>query len=183
MSKEMMSLKDREYNFFSDGEAIQKVCAHVSMGGSLIDLAETLGINYAGLLKWIRSESNRNKAYDQALEDRKEWAKEKIFKLIMDVSSADIRQLYDDEGKLLHPKKWPSNVAAAVTAVETLEVHEGIGQDREYIGDTKRVKLVDKNRSIELVMKHLSMLVEKHEHKGSLTLEQLVRESKKDDKT
>ena len=51
MSKEMMSLKDREYNFFSDGEAIQKVCAHVSMGGSLIDLAETLGINYfaAGL--------------------------------------------------------------------------------------------------------------------------------------
>ena len=179
MSKEMMSLKEREYNFFSDSDAIQKVCAHVSMGGSLIDLAETLGINYAGLLKWIRTESNRNKAYDQALEDRKEWAKERIFKLIMDVSSADIRQLYDENNNLLPVKSWPNSVAAAVTAVESFEEFEGAGKDRTYIGDTKRVKLIDKNRSIELVMKHLSMLVEKHEVKGNLTLEQLVRDSKK----
>lgn len=67
-----------------------------------------------------------------------------------------------------------------MTAVESFEEFEGAGQDRTYIGDTKRVKLIDKNRSIELVMKHLSMLVEKHEVKGNLTLEQLVRDSKKE---
>ena len=180
LSRELMSLKEREYEFFSNPESINMVCANVSMGGSLITIAETLGVNYAGLLKWIRTESNRNQAYNQALEDRKEWAKEKIFKLIMDVSSADIRQLYDENNKLLPVKAWPNSVAAAVTAVESFEEFEGSGQDRTYIGDTKRVKLVDKNRSIELVMKHLSMLVEKHEVKGNLTLEQLVRDSKKE---
>lgn len=174
-----MSLKEREYEFFSNPDSINVVCANISMGGSLITVAETLGIRYSDILKWIRTESNRNELYNQALEDRKEWAKEKVFKMIMDISSADIRSLYDETNKLLPIKSWPQNVASAVTAIESFEEFEGAGQDRTYIGDTKRVKLVDKNRSLELIMKHLSMLVEKHEVKGNLTLEQLVRESKK----
>lgn len=49
----------------------------------------------------------------------------------------------------------------AISSLETFEEFEGYGEDREKIGDTKKVKLIDKTKALELLGKHLGMFKEK----------------------
>ena len=54
-----------------------------------------------------------------------------------------------------------SETAGAISSLETLEEYEGYGEDREKIGDTQKVKLLDKTKALELLGKHLGMFKEK----------------------
>lgn len=74
-------LQEIEYEFFSDQErCMNTICRHVSNGGSVTDLAKTLGIRYCDIMKFIRECQNRTKRYELALFDRNEWIKETVLK-------------------------------------------------------------------------------------------------------
>ncbi len=51
--------------------------------------------------------------------------------------------------------------AGAISSLETLEEYEGYGDDREKIGDTQKVKLLDKTKALELLGRHLGIFNDK----------------------
>jgi phage terminase small subunit len=79
---------------------------------------------------------------------------------------ADLRKLFDENGGLLPVQQWPDDTAAAVASVEIDELFEGFGENRIQVGHTKKVKLWDKPRSLEMLGKHLKLWVERMEHTG-----------------
>lgn len=72
----------------------------------------------------------------------------------------DIAEIYDDEGNLLPVKRWPEPARAAIAGVET-EHHPERGTR------VAKVRIADRLRAIDLAMKHLGLLVERHEVTGA----------------
>ena len=176
-----LTVRDHEYLIFTDPELLRRVTRHVSNGGSMIDLAALLRVEYCDLIAWIRIDKTRTSEYEQALIDRKEWAKESILRELRAIGSFDIRSLLSDDGSVLPVSQWPADAAKAVAAIEVYEEFAGQGNSREKIGETKRLKMVDKIRALEIQAKHLSMLTEKHEITGKVTLDQLILATQKKD--
>lgn len=79
---------------------------------------------------------------------------------------SDLRKLFDEHGALLPVSQWPDDVAPAIAAVEVDELFEGFGENRIQVGYTKKVKLWDKGKALEMLGRHLKLWVERHEHTG-----------------
>lgn len=67
----------------------------------------------------------------------------------------DLRQLYREDGSLKDPREWDDATAAAVASVEVFEEFAGKRKDRKQIGHTKKVKTWDKNRALDMLLRHL----------------------------
>lgn len=150
------------------------ICAHLAEGGTLITLAEAWDIPFGWISAWISADKDRGARYKAALNDRSEWVKEMLLHELRRVGFMDLRKLFDEDGKLKRPADWPAEVAHAISSVEVDELFEGRGNDRKSIGETKKIKLWDKIKSLELLGKNLTLFTEKVEHSGKITLEDLV---------
>ena len=159
------------------------VCTHVTNGGALPELCKSRKLSYNQVITWIYSDPDRASAYESSLRARGEWFIQSILNELKDIALADIREAYDSNGTLLPPDKWPDSLARVVQAVETEEIYDGRGKDRQPIGTTKRLKMWDKLRALELLGKNLRMFKEEVEHSGTLSLEALVEGSMKPDDT
>ena len=93
-------------------------------------------------------------------EKRTEITQDKVLKELAKIAFGDIRKLYTENGALRNIKDLEDDIAGAISGVETFEEYEGRGVDREYIGDTKKVKMIDKTKALELIGKHLGMFKE-----------------------
>ena len=92
---------------------------------------------------------------------------------------ADIADLYDEDNNLKPVKDWPLIWRQGLVAgVEIEDLFEGRGEEREHVGYTKKVKLSDRIKRIELICKHVSVQAFREkvevELKGSLA-ERLAR--------
>ena len=94
-------------------------------------------------------------------EERTTITQDMVIKELSKVAFSDIRKLYTDKGNLKFMKDLDDDIAGAISGIETLEEYEGYGENREKIGDTKKVKLLDKTKALELLGKHLGMFKEK----------------------
>ena len=96
-------------------------------------------------------------------EERTQVTQDRVIQELAKIAFADIRKLYDNNGNLKNVKCLEDDIAGAVSQLETFEEYEGRGEDREYIGDTKKVKLLDKTKALELLGKHLGIFTDKLE--------------------
>jgi hypothetical protein len=72
----------------------------------------------------------------------------------------DSRSLYRDDGSIKPPSEWDDATAAVIAGVEVMEVYEGGGKKKFSIGQTKKVKVVDPLRSLEVLLKVLGLTKE-----------------------
>lgn len=91
------------------------------------------------------------------IEKRTEVTQDIVIKELAKIAFLDIRKLYTENGQLKNVADIDSDTAGAISSLETLEEYEGYGDDREKIGDTQKVKLLDKTKALELLGKHLGM--------------------------
>lgn len=162
---------------FADPGTMDTICSNVAEGLSLIDLCKNWSVGYSKVLRWIRADSARLKAYNEALADRDEWTKELLLRELRSIATSDLREAFDDNGKLKHPSQWPDSIARAVAGLEVFEEFAGAGKDREYIGDTKKLKLWDKTKSLELIGKTMALFVDRKEHSLESSLEDILAAS------
>jgi len=141
-----LSIREKTDKLMADEKKTMSViCAHVANGGSLIDLCETWGVNYGAMIAWIMADRDgRGVPYTNSQNARAEWSKERILLELRRIATCDIRKLYNDKGDLLPVHEWPSDVAAQVQSIETVEEFEGKGKDKESIGYVKKIKLWNK---------------------------------------
>ena len=142
-------------------------------------MAEVWGVSYSDLRGWLRADTKRSQDYDKSLEDRKEWAREKILRTLHEVSEFNIKDILNEEGGLKPISQWPEVAGRVVAALEISEEFEGKGSERIQSGWIKRVKTKDSLKALEMLAKNLSMLTEKHEVSGALTLDQLIMSPRK----
>ncbi len=70
----------------------------------------------------------------------------------------DPRTLYQDDGTIKPPSEWDDATAAVIAGVEVIEMVQG--KDKVWVGQTKKVKVVDPLRTMELVLKVMGMMKE-----------------------
>lgn len=83
-----------------------------------------------------------------ALMEKQEWL-ERVTK----IARADVRKMFDQHGNPVEIPDLDSNEAAAVAGFEFYEEFEGTEGERKAVGVTKKYKLVDRIRALELVGK------------------------------
>jgi len=156
---------------------MEMLCTNVANGESLISIAKKIDLPYGWIYNWVRKDQDRNKQYLESLQARNEWMKQTVLDELKALGTSDVRKLYDDKGALLPPNQWPDEMAKSISSVESAEIFEYEGPTKVHVGDTKKVKLWDKNRSLELIGKSMALFTEKHEVAGKVTLEDLLTAS------
>ena len=120
---------------------------------------ETANVNGSKLLR-----NTKVKEYiaqkQTEIQKRTEITQDRVLKELAIIAFGDIRKLYTENGALRNIIDLEDDIAGAISGVETFEEYEGRGADREYIGDTKKVKMIDKTKALELIGKHLGMFKE-----------------------
>lgn len=81
------------------------------------------------------------------------------------IAFLDPRQLFDEDGDLKPISELDDDTAAALASFEIKENFKGRGK-WQFDFLTKKVKLVDKKGTLELLGKHLKLFTDKHEHAG-----------------
>jgi len=159
---------------------IDEVCKHLVEGGDLIELSKSWDIRYSDLSDWLRYDRSgeRPKRLAAAVEAGNEWARQRVLKEMKRIALVDIRDAYDENGNILPIKQMPAELAAAIAAVESDELYEGRGPDRERVGDTKKLKLWPKIEALKEIGKELGIFTPKLKVEGTLRLEDLVAGSK-----
>lgn len=78
----------------------------------------------------------------------------------------DPRRLFNSDGTPKDITELDDETAAALTGLDIQEVYEGVGEDRKFIGYTKKYKLTDKKSALDSMSRVLGMFVEKKEISG-----------------
>ena len=165
---------------FSIPDLFDKVVEHVANGGSLLTLCRMWAVSYGRVLTWIYAQPEGKEKYEWALEKRVEWADEMALVDIHTYAQADIRDLFHEDGSMKLASELPDHIAIAVQSIDVTERTDDAGNTTT----THKIKLVDKLKSRDMLFRTRGKYLDKVEHSGSLTLEQMLARSwgDKDDK-
>jgi hypothetical protein len=184
----MASKKQDRYDRFLDltsekneADTMRRICAAVASGATLVEWCDLMEVDFGYVVHWLRSEKERNRLWVECQNDRKEWIKDTLLVQLRDIISSDLRKVFDDNGEMRPVHEWPDDVARFVSSIEQDQLWEGKGKDKEVVGQTKKIKMWDKAKAIELLGKHIEFLTENIQHSGKITLEDLVNASREDD--
>lgn len=121
---------------------------------------ETASVNGSKLLRNTKVQEYISRKQKE-IEKRTEITQDRVIKELAKIAFLDIRKLYTDNGQLKNVADLDSDTAGAISSLETLEEYDGYGDDREKIGDTQKVKLLDKTKALELLGRHLGIFNDK----------------------
>jgi phage terminase small subunit len=86
---------------------------------------------------------------------RVQWDADKMFTALAGEADADIADLYDENNCFKPVREWPLVWRMGlVNGVETNELWEGTGKDRELVGQVVKVKFTERLKVKELLGKH-----------------------------
>ncbi len=89
--------------------------------------------------------------------ERLEISADRVIKEIAKLAFSDICQLFDSGGLLKDVSSLENDVSATVSSVESLEEYDGHGDQKVLIGNTKKVKLWDKTKALEMLGRHFKL--------------------------
>lgn len=111
----------------------------------------------------------------RAIEEEGIATRTQVLRELTMIGLFDIRKAYRDDGTLLTPKEFPDEVAHVVAGIESEEIFDGRGGEREYVGDLKKLKVCDKLGALELLGKHHKLFTDKVEIDASSGLADLLK--------
>ena len=172
-------------------ETLDAICGHVGAGGALEDLcrgwhqsaAKAGGsVRFGAIWRWICEDRDRFKRWLESNNLQAQADVSRADALLRSIAFADVRNLFDDQGRVLPPDQWPADLAALVTGLDVAELFgKGEGKEAVLEGLLKKVKLADRIKAAEIILKRNSALVERKEVSGTLKLEDLVSRASTED--
>lgn len=105
---------------------------------------------------------------------RTEITADRVLEEIAKLAFFDPRKFFNSDGSPIPIQDLDDNTAMALSGIDVLEEFEGSGNDRVFVGYTKKFKLTDKKASLELLGRHLKLFTDKVEHTGKIEVESLT---------
>jgi hypothetical protein len=171
---ELMSPKVLE---ILEPDRFDKLLDHIVNGGCVIEYCSSHKVQYSKLIKLIKLDTTKKKQYDEAIEARNEWTKNCILRVLNQIITFDIKDLYDADGNLKPIQSLPKHVSMSIASVKTKEQFDLVGGKTEVASEVMDVKLIDKLKAIDLMGKYLNLFIEKKEISGSITLEKMLEDT------
>lgn len=81
----------------------------------------------------------------------------KVLKRLSSLVHFDRRSLHNPDGTIKQIHEMTEEEAAAIVEIESVELFEGRGDDRQAVGIVRKVKFADPHKSIEMAGKHLKL--------------------------
>jgi len=106
---------------------------------------------------------------DALLSDVKERNMVTIERVLQEYSRLgffDPRNLFNSDGSPKDIHELDDDTAAVVAGLDVVEIYEGTGRDRRFVGNIKKFKLADKKGALDSMAKYLGMFIDKHELSG-----------------
>ena len=88
---------------------------------------------------------------------RTEITADKVLKETYLLAMSDIGEAFNEDGSLKPIRDIPAHIRRAISSVEVDELFEGRGEQREHVGYTRKLRLWDKVKTLELLGKHLRL--------------------------
>lgn len=145
-------------SFFNWPGSIDRVCARICAGGTLVDFCKEFNQNYRAVLAWIDEDEGRRKRYADALVIRKHHHRELIIRDLMQLRDFDIMQCCYDSGALKPLQDIPESARRWIESIKTMDYYEGAGAHRILIGELKEIKTYDKMKAVKLLVECLKMI-------------------------
>lgn len=140
---------------------------HIATGGTLAEFAAAWGLPYGTLSAWINDDQDRRRTYLSAIVLRDEYLSDIVIRQLRSMCDATMAGAFDDDGNLLPVKKMPVDVQRSILAVQ---VDEAVVDEGGKITTTKRIRLVDPAKAVELLGKYRKMFVDRVEQSGTLVV-------------
>lgn len=102
--------------------------------------------------------------------EKAELKAEDVIKELRSLAFVKLKDAYAKDGTLLNPHDMPEDVQAAMAGLEVEEIYAGRGDSRVKIGVTKKFKVQDKVRSLELLGKYFKLFTDVQESKIDATV-------------
>jgi phage terminase small subunit len=106
----------------------------------------------------------------QKIEQSTEITIERVLKEFARLGFQDPRKLFNDDGSPKGIHELDDDTAAAIAGLDVMEIYEGSGKDRQFVGYLKKYRLADKKGALDSIGKHLGMFVDKKEIAGELKI-------------
>lgn len=84
------------------------------------------------------------------------------------IAYSNVQGVFDKQGNLLPVHQWPKEVAATIREVEVVKRNLTVGDG--LMDDVHKIKTWDKVKALEMLAKHLGLLVERMEHSGKVVV-------------
>lgn len=94
---------------------------------------------------------------------RTEVTQDKVIEEFAKIAFLNPKKLFDDDGCLKDISQIDDTTAGAIAGIEVFEEYQGQGENREYVGRTKKIKIADKVKALENLGRHLGMFKDKLE--------------------
>lgn len=100
---------------------------------------------------------------------------DEVLRVLKRILHADPRKAFDENSRMLPIREIPDDVALTISGIDNEELFgPDLDGNHVQLGNVRKLKFWSKDKSIELALKHLGALTEKHEHSfGDMTDEQL----------
>lgn len=82
------------------------------------------------------------------------------------VAFFDLSKVFSEDGALKPIHEMDEETRRIVASIETDELYAGRGSKRELIGYSRKVKIADKMKALEMIGRHFKMFTDKVEHTG-----------------
>jgi hypothetical protein len=136
----------------------EAIIRHISNGGSLTQLAKMWACDYSEVMRLIRADKDKLSVYHAAIEDRKEWARERIFEELQYMGNYNIKDAVRSDGTMKTIMELPEDLARSIKEVDV----DG------------SIKFQDKLKALDQKQKLLGLNIEKVEVSGKLTLADII---------
>ena len=83
-----------------------------------------------------------------------------VLEELLRIAQSDVRGLFNEDGTLKHPKDMPEDVRRTIAGIDVVDV------PGTALSFTKKVRMWDKLRALEMLAKHLGLLKERVELTG-----------------
>lgn len=91
---------------------------------------------------------------------------ERVLNEIAKLAFMDPRKFFLADGSPIPIQDLDDDTAAALAGMDVFEEYEGQGEDRKFVGYTKKFKLTDKGQNLERLGRYLKLFTDKVEASG-----------------
>lgn len=112
----------------------------------------------------------------KAQTDRLQIKADEVLLEIKKLAFSDLRKAFNDDGSLKDMSEIPDDVAAALAGIDVDELFDGRGEDRQKIGYTKKIKLWDKLKALQMLGEHCGIFKPKGDEGAAETFGQIVKD-------